>query len=166
MSSAVICYFEIRISRQGSCAEIAWPRSGRNLNRELVLSKCRSAPQRAVPVAVANPDVAATKRMAGTVIELISLSAVIRAIARVPKINAAVIASLRWKGFEPLPVDPGHLQIVRTITSLARVGRTCPREHAENRKQKASDHHGAIIVQTWVLDKLVDDSRVISHHAR
>jgi hypothetical protein len=90
----------------------------------------------------------------------------IGAIARVPKINAAVIASLRRKGLEPLPVDPSHLQVVRTITSLARVGRTCPREQAENREQKASDHHGAIIVQTWLLDKLVDDGRVISHHAQ
>jgi hypothetical protein len=90
----------------------------------------------------------------------------IGAIARVPKINATVIASLRWKGFEPLPIDPGHLQIVRTITSLVRVGWTWPRVQAENREQKASDHHGAIIVQTWLLDKLVDDSRVISHHAQ
>jgi hypothetical protein len=90
----------------------------------------------------------------------------IGAIARIPKINAAVIASLRRKGLEPLPVDPGRLEIVRTITSLARVGRTCPRERAENREQKASDHHGAIIVQTWLLDKLVDDGRVTSHHAQ
>jgi hypothetical protein len=90
----------------------------------------------------------------------------IGAIARVPKINAAVIASLRRKELKPLPVNPGHLQIVRTITSLARVGRACPREQAENREQKASDHHGAIIVQTWLLDKLVDDGRVISHHAQ
>jgi hypothetical protein len=90
----------------------------------------------------------------------------IGAIAHVPKINAAVIASLRRKGFGPLPVDPGHLQIVRTITSLARVGRTCPREQAENREQKASDRHGAIIVQTWVRDKLVGDSRVISLRAQ
>jgi hypothetical protein len=104
--------------------------------------------------------------MAGTVIELISLAAMIGTIGCAPKINAAVIASLWRKGFKPLPVGSGHLQIVRAITSLACVGRTCPREQAEDREQKASGHHGAIIVQTWVLDKLVDDSRVISYHAR
>jgi hypothetical protein len=104
--------------------------------------------------------------MAGTEIELISFAAMIGAIGRVPEINAAVIASLRRKGFEPLPVDPGHLQIVRTITSLARVGREWPREEAENREQKASYHHGANIIQIRVLHKLVDDGRVISHHER
>jgi hypothetical protein len=73
--------------------------------------------------------------MIGAIIELISGSAMVGAIAPVPKIRAAMIAIDRRKGFRRLPIDPG-------IISFARVARACQHQQAKNCDRKAFCQHG------------------------